>query len=243
MRKTTTFALLISFFILLLVTIFVTGKSYKKTQLPKENSNKQKEEKNITTTQRILSSSITTECKVKVKTAEKVFEIPTKISELQSKNCNNILHKISPSQKYLVFTDISGKTDKEFKIYSGKLDKVLNLYTLGPTDILSLEFLPKDYLAVLTGYINIFGSKQEPKLAIIDINGIFKQKPLSTKENRIVDFDKYKKVINITTTKDTKIIKLNIKNGNILIYGKKKDFNKVSVVKTIPFKTVLSGDD
>ncbi len=243
MKKTTLLSIIISILLIILVLFFVfkTDKKPVSTQIEKETT----ENTEPSTAKRILSASVNENCIITVQTSDEKLDIATEYSNEKSYtkyNClenEYVLHKISPSQAYFAYTDLSGGLDTSFKVYSGVLNKTFTLYTLGPRDIFSLEFLPQDYLVILSGYKQETGTNQEAKLTVINIKKIFKDYPASIESNTLKNPDEYIKTMPVSI-EEGKITRFELKDGYLRILAVKTGETKETNIKQIPYKTLTN---
>lgn len=168
------------------------------------------------TPEKIVSSEITYDCKIKLTTNQKELYLPTNFDPKNSKCYQFVLNEVSPSGKYAAFEDVSGGLDSAIKLYSLELNDTFQLDVLGTSNIGDMVYLPNDSLVVLNGYVG------EMYIRIYDIEGLFKEYPNNIdKQYKYFygsSFTKYPKVINLPS--DGKYYHtLSFTDGKLKIYG------------------------
>ncbi len=141
--------------------------------------------------ERMISSEITYDCRIKVKTDKKEFFLPTNFDSEISRCYQFVLSVISPSGKFLAYEDISGGVDSMVWIYSLEVNARLQLDVLGTSTIKDMLFDKNDRLIVLNGY------EKEMSFRVYDIPNLFKGYPdnVDTRYNIFLgsDFIKFTK--------------------------------------------------
>jgi hypothetical protein len=135
--------------------------------------------------EKIISSEVTYDCQIKVKTDKKEFFLPTNLDVEKIKCYQFVLSTVSPSGNFLAYEDISGGVDSMVWIYSLEEDARLQLDVLGTSAIKDILFDKDDRLIVLNGY------DEEMSFRVYDIPGLFKGYPgnVDTRYNIFLDGD------------------------------------------------------
>lgn len=143
------------------------------------------------TQEKMISSAVTYDCQVEVKTNKREFSLPTNLSSGSFKCHQFFLSAVSPTGKFLAHQDLSGGVDSMVRIYSLKENDTLQLDVLGTSEIADMLFTKDDKLVVLNGY------EKEMSFRVYDIPGLFRGYPnnVDRRYNLFMgsDFAKYTK--------------------------------------------------
>ncbi|MFV1917336.1 MAG: hypothetical protein ACC618_02550 [Patescibacteria group bacterium] len=127
-------------------------------------------------TPKIVSSEITSDCRLKIITSERELFINTGFGlGVETSRCSrNTRSVISPLGQFVVFEDISGGLDTTLRVYSLNHNDTVQLDVFGTSSIFDFAFLAGNRLGALYGYKDIY---DEQFLRIYDITGLFRNYP------------------------------------------------------------------
>lgn len=137
-------------------------------------------QKDTSSGEKMLSSEVTYDCKIRVKTDKgREFYLNTAYESVdpnKSKCYQFLLNKISPSGNFLVYQSISGGLDSQLIVYSviNRNNEGHNIGVFGSATIKDIGFLPGDKLVALTG---IPGDFQTWSLFRLDLMKLYKDYP------------------------------------------------------------------
>jgi len=171
------------------------------------------------TSEKIISSEVTVEeCKIKLNTTKGEVFLDTNFLKFNPQTkCYQLLNRVSPSGKYVVFQDISGGVDSMLKVYSLEHNDTIQLDVFGTSQIFDIAFLPDDRLIALYGYKGIY---KEQYLKIFDLPGLFSAYPLNIDKQYkcFTNLIQYSKEITLPDIgKDYS--SLSVVDGKLRIYG------------------------